>query len=876
MKRKHTSFTKLFYIIGIFIFLNISSLFSKNSPINFSFVNQPLKLAIDSLVFTYDLNIVYRDQIVNDIMINAICNNCNSDEAIQSLLDNTYLDWKKNNYQYIIINNKKIETISGYIIDVNSGEYIPHANVYVKEGFLGTMSDEFGFFKISGDIDATDTLVISYIGYHPLKVVNSVKNEVNYFEIVPKILDVETINIFGKKIDFLQRSSDHGVLSFSPRHITNLPNIGETDVFRSLQLLPGIQMGNSGFAGLFIRGGTPDQNRIILDGMTVYQVDHFFGFFSSINSNIVKDVQIYKSGFPAKFGGGISSIINITGKSGSTKKQKLDLFTNMLSAGFTYQKPISKRGSLIFSARRSFTDQYQTKLYDKIHNFLVSGTGLNIGSELPSDSISYESQYFPNFYFYDINAKFTYLPTKKDIFSISFYEGKDYLGEQKKFNFPLDSVGVDQVKTDEKTRWGNSGVSTRWLHRWSETVTLQLGLSRTTYQSNHSLDTFWSVDTILIPVYLSKDKNTIIDQTLRFNISYNASKTHLIEAGLINTNYHTDYSVDLGDSIIFINENIKGSLVEGYIQDRWYPLSKFEILFGLRLEKFSKGSQVLMDPRFTASYHLTNNFSLKISLTRSHQYLNRFNNDLITNGSKFVWLIPNKHMRPMSSIQKNLGFQYDNLEIFFGFDFYSKTVNNISDFSQLVFPVDVYSSSSNMLTFQGEGISNGLELFVHKKNGKLKGWASYNYGIIQCNFPQLNGGETFLADHDRTHELKSAIISSFGKWTLTITGLITSGRVFTPRKNLMIRENENANFTLQAEPGTRNTKRLPTIQRVDLSLNRSILFWDKNIDIGLSIFNVFDRKNISHRSYNLLVEPFITTDVKMLGFTPTVSIQMGF
>ena len=253
------------------------------------------------------------------------------------------------------------------------------------------MSDEFGFFKISGDIDVTDTLVISYIGYHPLKVVNNVKNEVNYFEIVPKILDVETINIFGKKIDFLQRSSDLGVLSFSPRHITNLPNIGETDVFRSLQLLPGIQMGNSGFAGLFIRGGTPDQNRIILDGMTVYQVDHFFGFFSSINSNIVKDVQIYKSGFPAKFGGGISSIINITGKSGSTKKQKLDLFTNMLSAGFTYQKPISKRGSLIFSARRSFTDQYQTKLYDKIHDFLISGTGLNIGSELPSDSISYLS-----------------------------------------------------------------------------------------------------------------------------------------------------------------------------------------------------------------------------------------------------------------------------------------------------------------------------------------------------------------------------------------------------------------------------------------------------------------------------------------------------
>ena len=493
------------------------------------FVNKPLNLAIDSLVSTYDLNIVYQDKIINNITINSICKNCNSDEAIKSLLKNTSLDWKKNKYQYIIINNKINKTISGYIIDAKSGEYIPHANIYVKDSYLGTMSDEYGFFNISGNIDKADTLIISYIGYHPLKIVNNVNDDANYYEIMPKILGVETINIFGEKIEFLQRSSSHGELAFSPRHITNLPNIGESDVFRSLQLLPGIQMGNSGFAGLFIRGGTPDQNRIILDGMTVYQVDHFFGFFSSINSNIVKDVQIYKSSFPAKFGGGISSIIDITGKSGSTKKQKLDLFTNMLSAGFTYQKPLSKRGSLILSARRSFTDQYQTKLYDKIHDFLISGSGLNIGSELPSDSLSYSSQYLPNFYFYDINGKFTYLPTEKDIISISFYEGRDYLGEEKTFDFPSDTIGVDQVKTNERTRWGNNGLSGKWLHRWSEKLTTQLFLSDTKYLSNHLLNSYWSLDTSITPVYLSKDKNQIIDQTSRINVTYNTGKNHLIE-----------------------------------------------------------------------------------------------------------------------------------------------------------------------------------------------------------------------------------------------------------------------------------------------------------------------------------------------------------
>jgi outer membrane receptor for ferrienterochelin and colicin len=481
----------------------------------------------------------------------------------------------------------------------------------------------------------------------------------------------------------------------------------------------------------------------------------------------------------------------------------------------------------------------------------------------------------PNFYFYDINGKFTYLPTEKDIISISFYEGRDYLGEEKTFDFPSDTIGVDQVKTNERTRWGNNGLSGKWLHRWSEKLTTQLFLSDTKYLSNHLLNSYWSLDASITPVYLSQDKNQIIDQTSRINVTYNTGKNHLIEVGLAKTIYKTDYSLDLGDSIIFINEKIKGSLIEGYVQDRWIVSPNMELLLGLRSEKFSKGNTIFIDPRLSVSYHISDRLSLKVSGSRAHQFLNRFSNDVITNGSKFVWLIPNKHMGPMGSIQKIFGLEYDSPDIFFGFDLYNKNVSNISDFSQFVFPIDVYSESSNNLTFQGEGQSNGFELFFHKKKGKLKGWASYNYGTIQCKFPELNGGEVFLADHDRTHEMKSALISSIGKWTLTITGLISSGRVFTPNNNLMIRENENANYTLQAEPGTKNSNRLPIVQRVDLSLNRSMYFMEKNVDIGISIFNVFNRKNISHRSYNLFIDPFISTDVIMLGFTPTISMKLG-
>ena len=877
MKRKPTSSTKKFFSSGIaLLFLSVSPTYSQNSSIQFNYRDISLKVALDTLVDTYELNIVYRDQIVSKVYTRGSCNNCSPEEALNALLENSDLEWKKNQSQYVIIrkNQHSDRSISGYIFDGHTGEFIPHANILVKNTYRGTISDQFGFFTISGTVQSADTLIISYIGYEPTEYVNINGLDIVRIELFPKVLGAETVNIYGEQLEFLQRSSGTGQLAFSPRHIANLPNIGETDIFRSLQLLPGIQMGNTGFAGLYIRGGTPDQNQIILDGMSIYQVDHFFGFFSAINSNIVKDVQVYKGGFPAKYGGRIASVIDITGKSGSTKQQKFDLFTNMLSAGITYEQPLSKRSSFILSARRSFTDQYQTKLYDNIHDFLTSGSGLNIGAELPSDTISYESEYLPNFYFYDINGKFTYLPNDRDIVSISFYEGKDYLGEEKNFDFESDSVGIEQVMVDEQTKWGNTGIGANWVRRWSRTTKTQLFMATTRYFSNHDLDSYWIIDTDETPAYLSQDNNQIEDQTARMNVNWNIGPRHDLEAGVSTTIYKTNYSVQLGDSVILIDHEINGNLFEGYFQDRWALSPGLEILMGMRTSRFSKSNISYFNPRLSVFYRFTDKLFFKASTGITHQFLNRFSNDLITNGSKFVWLLPNDNADPMTAQQISLGIEYDTPHIFIGFDIYNKVIDNITDFSQLVFPVDTYIEETSTLVFKGSRTAKGLELLVRKKDGYLRGWAAYNYGIVECEFPDLNGGKTFLADHDRTHELKSAIIWSLGPWNMAVTGLISSGRVYTPNNSLMIRENENANYTLVADAGMRNSKRLPIVHRIDMSVTRSLRLLAKNWDIGISIFNLFNRRNISHRSYNLTTDPFITRDIVMLGLTPTLSIRL--
>ena len=877
MKRKPTSSTKKFFSSGIaLLFLSVSPTYSQNSSIQFNYRDVSLKVALDTLVDTYELNIVYRDQIVSKVYTRGSCNNCSPEEALNALLENSDLEWKKNQSQYVIIrkNQHSDRSISGYIFDGHTGEFIPHANILVKNTYRGTISDQFGFFTISGTVQSADTLIISYIGYEPTEYVNINGLDIVRIELFPKVLGAETVNIYGEQLEFLQRSSGTGQLAFSPRHIANLPNIGETDIFRSLQLLPGIQMGNTGFAGLYIRGGTPDQNQIILDGMSIYQVDHFFGFFSAINSNIVKDVQVYKGGFPAKYGGRIASVIDITGKSGSTKQQKFDLFTNMLSAGITYEQPLSKRSSFILSVRRSFTDQYQTKLYDNIHDFLTSGSGLNIGAELPSDTISYESEYLPNFYFYDINGKFTYLPNDRDIVSISFYEGKDYLGEEKNFDFESDSVGIEQVMVDEQTKWGNKGIGANWVRRWSRTTKTQLFMATTRYFSNHDLDSYWIIDTEETPAYLSKDNNQIEDQTARMNVNWNIGPRHDLEAGVSTTIYKTNYSVQLGDSVILIDHEINGNLFEGYFQDRWALSPGLEILLGLRTSRFSKSNISYFNPRLSVFYRYTDKLFFKASTGITHQFLNRFSNDLITNGSKFVWLLPNDNADPMAAQQISLGIEYDTPHIFIGFDIYNKVIDNITDFSQLVFPVDTYIEETSTLVFKGSRTAKGLELLVRKKDGYLRGWAAYNYGIVECEFPDLNGGKTFLADHDRTHELKSAIIWSLGPWNMAVTGLISSGRVYTPNNNLTIRENENANYTLVADAGMRNSKRLPIVRRIDMSVTRSLRLLAKNWDIGISIFILFNRRNISHRSYNLTTDPFITRDIVMLGLTPTLSVRL--
>jgi len=337
--------------------------------------------------------------------------------------------------------------IRGFVHDAESGEALPFANVLIKGTTIGAMTATNGYFVIVNAPTRVCSLQVTYIGYADWETV--VDNRLRDHELLqvrmkPKVLEFEGVTVTAYREEILQTNEEVSQVVLVPSQLTTLPNIGEVDIFRSLQLLPGISGANDGSSGLFIRGGTPDQNLVLFDGMTIYHVDHFFGFFSAFNADAVKNVQVWKGGFPAKYGGRLSSVVNLTGKTGDRNRMQFGLGANLLSAHTSFEYPLSDRITFLVTARRSYADFIGSSLYNRIYDTLTGadsggstggpvqgGRGGRQGGSGGQDIFS--GEFRPDFYFYDLNSKLTWHPGERDILGVSFYNGADHLDKSQDF-----------------------------------------------------------------------------------------------------------------------------------------------------------------------------------------------------------------------------------------------------------------------------------------------------------------------------------------------------------------------------------------------------------------------------------------------------------
>jgi len=374
-------------------------------------------------------------------------------------------------------------TISGVVKGADNQERLPFADLIIKGTSQGTSTNVDGFFSLIDMPDTAFTLQVLYVGYAPVEVPIAIgTTDIKNLEIeLASGVILDEIVVSSKSFKVMNASEGISQIQVSPAQLALLPNVGEVDIFRSLQLLPGVSGSNESSSGLFVRGGTPDQNLVILDGMTVYNVDHFFGFFSAFNADAVKDVQLFKGAFPAKYGGRLSSVVDLTGKTGDPNKFHSSVGINLLNARASVQIPLFKKGSLLLSGRRSYTDLIRSELYNKIF-------GVFSQTENPPDIEGLEiNPVEPDFYFFDSNSKLSFNPTDKDVIALSFYSGADHLVEFNNVSLPrFNGAVLLDLDIAETNDWGNRGLSGKWSRQWNPKLYSNLVIASSNYFSEYN------------------------------------------------------------------------------------------------------------------------------------------------------------------------------------------------------------------------------------------------------------------------------------------------------------------------------------------------------------------------------------------------------
>ena len=775
-------------------------------------------------------------------------------------------------------------TISGVVKDKESGETLPFANVFIKDTNIGTTTNGDGFFTLFNVPSENSTIQVQYLGYkvETLTLTKEIVKDKITILLAPDFnkLDEVVINTDSRQ-QIIKMNENVSQISLSPKRLASIPNLGEKDIFRALQLLPGVSGTNESSAGLYVRGGTPDQNLVLLDGFTVYHVDHFYGFFSAFNSDAIKDIQLFKGGFPAEYGGRISSVMDLTGKRGNINKVSFSGGLSLVSANATLEIPIGEKANLLLAGRRSYTDIIRSGLYNNIFD-LYNDNNQSNGTRFPNFNNFQQNQTQPSFYFYDLNTKFSYNPSDKDIISISMYNGEDNLDSSRKNNntFGSNTDGERSITTDIKDllNWGNWGSSIRWARQWNDKLYTNIVGAYSNYFSNRNRvndvtiqlpDTTNNFKTGLV------EDNNLKDYTLRLHSEYKINSKHSLEFGGQITKNDVDYNYTFNDTITVIDQKDEGVLNTVYLQDKWSPSEKLNIVGGIRATHFDVTDEFYYEPRFSLSYQLNDKLKLKGAWGRYYQFVNRIVREDVTQGSRDFWLLADEENSPISfSEHLILGSSYEIDDWLFDIEYFEKEMTGLTEFS-LRFQSALGADPNDQLFFEGTGISRGVDFLIQKMVGKYTGWMGYTLSEVVHTFPGLSD-KPFYSLNDQRHEFKLVNVLKAGRWDLGATWVYGSGKPYTAPNGIYTITLLDGTKTEYVSVGDKNGPRHAPYHRLDLSFTYKFDIGSGKGSMGLSLFNFYNRSNTWYKEFEVVNGQVIETNINYIGFTPSLFFNVSF
>ena len=728
--------------------------------------------------------------------------------------------------------SKKKVTINGYIKDSYSGETLIGATLSVKGISKGVPSNSFGYYSLTLN-EGNYEISCSFIGYQSEKLSIQLNSDTSLnISLKPTTTLSQEVVITASKKDNNVKSAQMGKTTLPIDQIKSVPAfLGEVDLLKVVQLLPGVRNAGEGSSGIYVRGGGPDQNLILLDDAVVYNTGHLFGFFSVFNADAIKNVSLIKGGMPAQYGGRLSSVLDVSMKEGNNKKMQVDGGIGVIASRISIQGPLVKeKSSFIISARRTYIDALTKPFVSKSSQFYGSG-----------------------YYFYDLNAKANYKFSEKDRLYISGYFGRDV------FDFKNGAQSLDV-----KIPWGNSTGTLRWNHVFNKKL-----FANTTAVYNDYNFSFQALQNN----FNIKLASGIRDLSIKQDFDFYPFSKHRIKFGAAYTYHKFTPSVISGnqDSVVFNPQNAQIKYAREaavYVQDDIEISSKLQLNVGLRYSFFQQvgpyklyktdfdgnrldstvyknGMPVKtyggLEPRATLRYAINDETSIKASVTKNFQYIHLVSNSGTTLPTD-IWVSSTYKVKPQISWLYAAGFFKNFKKNMFetSVEMYYKDMQNQIEYSEGYTPNSL-DDTENSFVF-GKGWSYGSEFLVNKVRGKLTGWVGYTLSWTWRKFADLNFGEKYPAKYDRRHDLSVVGMYQLNtKWKLSATFIYGTGNAVTlPQRFYLV------DGVLTQEFSRINQYRLPSYHRLDVA---AILTPRKNqnrkwkTEWVFGAYNVYSRKN---------------------------------
>lgn len=743
-------------------------------------------------------------------------------------------------------------SVAGTVTERLSGENIISLNIMLfadtnlsSRPVAGAVSNKFGFYSIPRIEPGEYTIVARGIGYQVFRAPVSIKGgESMRLDIQ---LDVEDVKLQGVTVEAQREEVAVARISqvtVTPEFVSKMPSLGgEVDVFRVLQLLPGVQQANELSSGLYVRGGSPDQNLNLLDGVIVYNPSHLGGFLSVFNADALRDIRLIKGAFPAEYGGRLSSVLDMTMKEGTKEKFSGAGGISIISSRLTLEGPINENSTFMVSGRRMYLD---------VLTWLASG-GSNDDT--------------PVYYFYDLNAKVNYKLSDSDRLFVSGFFGRDVLSEPESSSENFD------------VSWGNSTANIRWMHIASPQLFTNFSLIYTDYifstdlfNKNYPADNF-------------NTKSHIRDFMLRAEAQYFPHRRHIIKAGVEGILHDFRSELQFGQFSEFFDQfgkkNLSSIEASIYLQDEWNVSDLLSTNIGGRLYYFQGGDYFAVEPRLSASYKLTANTSLLGSVALAHQFLHLIVRNDITLPTD-LWFPSTEKIKPSRSWQGIIGVEHiiGNGEYFLSAEVYYKDMQNLYEYRENSFftmgiPLEDQFTS-------GRGVAYGVELFLNRRIGPFTGWLGYTLAWTKRKFEDINNGNWFSPRYDRRHDINFVITYQLGeRWELGASWVYGTGQAFTMPTGLYSFDPVGTDYVSSPEKyqyTDRNGARLPAYHKLDLNFMYKFEWFELPFQLSINIYNVYSRRNAFawYITHDYETDKKVIKQVTLFPIIPTLGLSFKF